>query len=376
VRKEIKIMSECNHPNIVNYFGSYFKNDNLWIVMEYCGGGSVSDICQILETNLDEEMIAYICRETLKGLRYLHGVRRIHRDVKGGNILVTESGEVKIADFGVSAQLFSTFSKRNTFVGTPYWMAPEVIQSSQYDGGADVWSLGITAIEMAQILPPYATIHPVRVLFLIPRNDSPTLQEQEKWSPVMHHFVARCLTKSVGARPTSAVMLDDPFVTQPLHAGKEALVQLIQKCHQVVERRGYALYDDEDEAEYISSSDEESTDTSSNEVLTFALTLVLCVCVVCGKVFYCVCVCVFFFFCMFLCVSVGLCVCVSVGLCVSVSVSVGLCVYVLVFVDLSICMSTYFGCLSACIQLPSSWASLVFAFSHTVVGWLRKLYSE
>jgi len=266
VRKEIKIMSECNHPNIVNYFGSYFKNDNLWIVMEYCGGGSVSDICQILETNLEEDMIAYVCRETLKGLRYLHGVRRIHRDVKGGNILVTECGEVKIADFGVSAQLFNTFSKRNTFVGTPYWMAPEVIQSSQYDGGADVWSLGITAIEMAQIMPPYDNIHPVRVLFMIPRNPSPTLKEKEKWSPMMHRFVARCLTKSVADRPTAATMLEDPFVTQPLMAGKERLVQLIKKCHQVVEARGYALYDDEDEAEYISSSDDESTDTSSSEV--------------------------------------------------------------------------------------------------------------
>eukprot|EP01087_Luapelamoeba_hula_P019366 TRINITY_DN6403_c0_g1_i2.p2 TRINITY_DN6403_c0_g1~~TRINITY_DN6403_c0_g1_i2.p2 ORF type:complete len:154 (-),score=29.53 TRINITY_DN6403_c0_g1_i2:730-1191(-) len=145
--------------------------------MEYCGGGSAIDICNILGTGINEDQIALICREALRGLEYLHRIKKLHRDIKGGNILLTDQGDVKLADFGVSATLASTFSKRNTFVGTSYWMAPEVIRENKYDGRADVWSLGITAIELAETLPPYSQIHPMRVLFMISKAQPPTLSK-------------------------------------------------------------------------------------------------------------------------------------------------------------------------------------------------------
>ncbi|KAL6065407.1 serine/threonine-protein kinase dst2 isoform X3 [Balamuthia mandrillaris] len=249
VRKEISILSTCNHENIVSYYGSYFEEDNLWIVMEYCGGGSVSDICQNLESGLSNDQIALICREALKGLDYLHKLHKIHRDIKGGNILLTDSGDVKLADFGVSATLFNTFSKRNTFVGTPYWMAPEVIREDKYDGKADCWSLGITAIEMAEILPPYHNIHPMRVLFNIPRNDPPTLQDKEKWSPEFHSFLAACLQRDPAKRPDAAGLLEHPFVKNC--KPKSILAELVQMCRDTVERRGYTVTEThEEEAAY------------------------------------------------------------------------------------------------------------------------------
>ncbi|ONM09458.1 Protein kinase superfamily protein [Zea mays] len=151
IRGEIEMLQQCSHPNVVRYFGSYQGEEYLWIIMEYCGGGSVADLIGITEEPLDESQIAYICREALKGLAYLHSIFKVHRDIKGGNILLTEQGEVKLGDFGVAAQLTRTMSKRNTFIGTPHWMAPEVIQESRYDGKVDVWALGVSAIEMAEV---------------------------------------------------------------------------------------------------------------------------------------------------------------------------------------------------------------------------------
>eukprot|EP01102_Stenamoeba_stenopodia_P014808 TRINITY_DN496_c0_g1_i1.p1 TRINITY_DN496_c0_g1~~TRINITY_DN496_c0_g1_i1.p1 ORF type:complete len:610 (-),score=153.24 TRINITY_DN496_c0_g1_i1:177-2006(-) len=250
VRKEIEVLSSCKHPNIVNYVGSYFHNDNLWIIMEYCGGGSVSDAMQIMESALTESQIALICREALQGLSYLHSIKKIHRDIKGGNILLTDSGQVKLADFGVSAQLFSTMAKRNTFVGTPYWMAPEVISENAYDGKADVWSLGITAIEMAEILPPNSNLHPMRVLFLIPRAPSPKLCETAAWSPEFHDFIAQCLIKDTARRPTADELLKHKFITTK-PKGFQDLVELVEKVKGLVARRGYKLYDDqEDEGKF------------------------------------------------------------------------------------------------------------------------------
>jgi serine/threonine protein kinase len=136
--------------------------------MEYCGGGSVAEVCKILDRGLEEDQIAIICREALKGLKYLHKMHKIHRDIKGGNILLTDNGQVKLADFGVSAKLTDTFSKRNTFVGTPYWMAPEVVLEEHYDGRADIWSLGITAIEMAEINPPNSGSYSITFEFVCP----------------------------------------------------------------------------------------------------------------------------------------------------------------------------------------------------------------
>ncbi|KAF3520161.1 hypothetical protein DY000_02063413 [Brassica cretica] len=163
IRGEIEMLQQCNHPNVVRYLGSFQGDDYLWIVMEYCGGGSVTDLMNVTEEALEEYQIAYICREALKGLAYLHSIFKVHRDIKGGNILLTEQGEVKLGDFGVAAQLTRTMSKRNTFIGTPHWMAPEVIQENRYDGKVDVWALGVSAIEMAEGLPPRSAVHPMRV---------------------------------------------------------------------------------------------------------------------------------------------------------------------------------------------------------------------
>ncbi|XP_043944925.1 serine/threonine-protein kinase 4 [Protopterus annectens] len=161
--KEISIMQQCDCPHVVKYYGSYFKNTDLWIVMEYCGAGSVSDLIRLRNKTLTEDEIGTILHSTLKGLEYLHFMRKIHRDIKAGNILLNTEGLAKLADFGVAGQLTDTMAKRNTVIGTPFWMAPEVIQEIGYNCVADIWSLGITAIEMAEGKPPYADIHPMRV---------------------------------------------------------------------------------------------------------------------------------------------------------------------------------------------------------------------
>ncbi|GAV69345.1 Pkinase domain-containing protein [Cephalotus follicularis] len=212
IRGEIEMLQQCSHPNVVRYLGSYQGEEYLWIVMEYCGGGSVADLMNITEEPLEEYQIAYICGEALKGLAYLHSIFKVHRDIKGGNILLTEQGEVKLGDFGVAAQLTRTMSKRNTFIGTPHWMAPEVIQESRYDGKVDVWALGVSAIEMAEGLPPRSTVHPMRVLFMISIEPAPMLEDKEKWSLVFHDFVAKCLTKEPRLRPTAAEMLKHKFI--------------------------------------------------------------------------------------------------------------------------------------------------------------------
>nr|DBA24088.1 TPA: hypothetical protein GDO54_011790 [Pyxicephalus adspersus] len=164
--KEISIMQQCDSHYVVKYYGSYFKNTDLWIVMEYCGAGSVSDIIRLRNKTLTEDEIATILKSTLKGLEYLHFMRKIHRDIKAGNILLNTEGHAKLADFGVAGQLTDTMAKRNTVIGTPFWMAPEVIQEIGYNCVADIWSLGITSIEMAEGKPPYADIHPMRHTFI------------------------------------------------------------------------------------------------------------------------------------------------------------------------------------------------------------------
>ena len=176
VQAEIRVLEECSHPNVVRYHSSHLGDKFLWIVMEYCSAGSVSDLMKVTGSPLPEPLIRYVCSECLKGIRYLHSLSRIHRDVKCSNILLTARGEVKLADFGVAAQLTSTMSKRNTFVGTPHWMAPEVIQESRYDGKVDVWALGISAIEMAERFPPrWFVVSPPFASFPIPSLPLPSL---------------------------------------------------------------------------------------------------------------------------------------------------------------------------------------------------------
>ncbi|KAG8446834.1 hypothetical protein GDO86_014334 [Hymenochirus boettgeri] len=210
--KEIAIMQQCDSPHVVKYYGSYFKNTDLWIVMEFCGGGSVSDIIRLRKQTLKEDEIATILQSTLKGLEYLHFMRKIHRDIKAGNILLSSEGSAKLADFGVAGQLTDTMAKRNTVIGTPFWMAPEVIQEIGYNCVADIWSLGITAIEMAEGKPPYAEIHPMRAIFMIPSNPPPTFRKPELWSKEFVDFINLCLVKNPEQRSSATELLQHPFV--------------------------------------------------------------------------------------------------------------------------------------------------------------------
>jgi serine/threonine protein kinase len=227
--KEVEILQMCDHPNVVRFFGTYQSLGVLWIVMEYCEGGSVDNVYDLLRRPLSEPLIAYVCRETLLGLRYLHEHLIIHRDVKGSNILLTKDGQVKLADFGVSAALMHTLSRRNTFIGTALWMAPEVIVEKEYDYRADIWSLGITTIELAEGQPPHFGMHMARAVFAIPHNDPPTLHAKERWSPQMNGFIRRLLTKEKESRPSAATMLMDPFLNPKVIASRVDMATVVEQ---------------------------------------------------------------------------------------------------------------------------------------------------
>uniref|UniRef100_A0A671KWG4 Mitogen-activated protein kinase kinase kinase kinase 5 n=1 Tax=Sinocyclocheilus anshuiensis TaxID=1608454 RepID=A0A671KWG4_9TELE len=209
--QEIFMVKECTHHNIVAYFGSYLCREKLWICMEYCGGGSLQDIYHVTGP-LSELQISYVCRETLQGLAYLHSKGKMHRDIKGANILLTDNGDVKLADFGVAAKITATMAKRKSFIGTPYWMAPEVAaveKNGGYNHLCDIWAVGITSIELAELQPPMFDLHPMRALFLMSKSNfqPPKLKDKTKWSTAFHNFVKISLTKNPKKRPTAEKLL-------------------------------------------------------------------------------------------------------------------------------------------------------------------------
>ena len=211
-KKEINVLKQCNSPYILEYFGSYIKNDSIWIIIEYCDGGSVLDLMRITERNLTEEQIASIITMVLNGLSFLHEQKKIHRDIKAGNILLTREGFAKLGDFGVSAQLMHSFSKKVSKIGTPYWMSPEVISQNNYDSKCDIWSLGITCIEMAEGEPPYSEVRTFLVMKKIISSPPKGLTKPQLWSSEFNDFVSKCLTFDPVKRPSAKELLKHKFI--------------------------------------------------------------------------------------------------------------------------------------------------------------------
>jgi len=231
---EISIMKSSRHPNIVEFLDCFVVGNNqLWIIMELMDGCLTDVLEQFPKVALNERQISLVCRETLKSLSYIHKNHRIHRDIKSDNILLNSLGEVKIADFGYAAQLTEEKQKRRTVVGTPYWMAPELIRGHDYGQKVDIWSLGIMLREMIEGEPPYMEFPPLRALFLITTKGIPPLENEEKYTPQLVKFYSRCLEKEVEKRPTADELLEDPFM-QMACSGPE-FVPVINKAREAAE---------------------------------------------------------------------------------------------------------------------------------------------
>lgn len=229
INEEYRILRDySSHPNLPDFYGVYRKkfttmqSDEVWFILELCEAGPVIDIIKSLQTinkRVSEEHIAYILSETAKAVLHLHENNVIHRDIRGSNILMTKDGQIKLCDFGLSRETKSTDGKRATCIGSPSWMAPEVVASAKNDGRsvyesrADVWALGITAIELADGKPPFADMHPTRAMFQILRNPPPTLYRQSNWTQNFNDFICECLEKNPDHRPFLAELMEHPFFT-------------------------------------------------------------------------------------------------------------------------------------------------------------------
>uniref|UniRef100_A0A158Q818 Protein kinase domain-containing protein n=1 Tax=Elaeophora elaphi TaxID=1147741 RepID=A0A158Q818_9BILA len=257
VMVEVSILTQCKHPNIVELYDAFTMCNRITLLLEYCGGGAVDSIMMELSRHLTEQQIHYIMKEILKALDFLHGKNVIHRDLKAGNVLLTSDARVKLADFGVSALCKDGREVRSTFIGTPYWMAPEVMicetfPEKHYNKLADIWSFGITLIEMAEEKPPYAEMNPAKVIFKVIKADPPTLERPNMWSSNFRAVVTKCLTKDPVNRPSAADVLMHPFFAQS--GSVQCIRSLISEVNAeqittevVVGSDDEALYDDEDD---------------------------------------------------------------------------------------------------------------------------------
>ncbi|KAL9652757.1 hypothetical protein ABK040_010790 [Willaertia magna] len=227
LENELAMMESCKHPSIVSYYGAYQHKQHLWICMEMMEGGKLTDL--LYKTVLREDEIAYVLRECLKALDYLHKSNKMHRDIKSDNVLVNSKGEIKLADFGFCVELTTNKEKRKSTVGTPYWMAPEVIRAIDYDNKVDIWSLGIMALEMAEGEPPLIDLPVLRALFIIATQPSPTLREQNNWSKNFNDFLALCLNKDPTLRASAEELLEHPFLANVCEP--QRMVDLMNKYH-------------------------------------------------------------------------------------------------------------------------------------------------
>ena len=264
LKREISIMEKCHSEYIVRYYGSIFQENVLWLIMEYCAAGSVIDLMRITKKQLNEFEIASVLYFTLKGLQYLHENKKIHRDIKAGNILLDANGNAKLADFGVSTELLHTWADKDTFIGSPFWMSPEVINKSKYNKKTDIWSLGITAIELAEGEPPYSHIHPIRAMFAIRMHPPKELTMPKKWSPEFNDFVGKCLNIDPKSRPNAKDLLQHPFIEKK-GKNKTVLSNLVASSIDMIEKyraqENHLNEDDEDGKGQSENEEEEGYNT-------------------------------------------------------------------------------------------------------------------
>uniref|UniRef100_A0A914URK6 Protein kinase domain-containing protein n=1 Tax=Plectus sambesii TaxID=2011161 RepID=A0A914URK6_9BILA len=263
---EIEILTECRHINIVGLYDVYFFEQKLWMLLEFCGGGAIDTIMVELEKGLTESQIAYVGRYMCEAVRFLHSQNVIHRDLKAGNVLLTADGQVKLADFGVSAMNKDINQRRDTFIGTPYWMAPEVMicetfKDQPYDTKADIWSFGITLIEMAQMEPPHSQVSPMRVLIKVQKSDPPTLDEPNKWSMYFNDFLKRCLVKIPSQRCTATDLLSHPFIRDAGNDRKAIMALLSEASADIKEE--VVVEDDRRSVDSSVTTDSEPVDSTA-----------------------------------------------------------------------------------------------------------------